>query len=68
MLKVRQMLMTRMDVVTCIHEPFSEAFYLGPERLSNRFTEAQILASGSAYKTYKMVQDQLDESVSSNKV
>jgi hypothetical protein len=29
--------MTRDDKLNCLHEPFGEAFYFGPERLSPRF-------------------------------
>lgn len=31
--------MTRTDLLTCVHEPFGDAFYYGPERLGARYEE-----------------------------
>jgi len=31
--------MTRPDILNCIHEPFGDAFYFGPERLSDRYAD-----------------------------
>jgi hypothetical protein len=31
--------MTRRDTLNVIHEPFADAFYYGPERLSPRYEE-----------------------------
>lgn len=55
--------MTRTDILTCIHEPFGDAFYYGPERLSERYEndpEARE-KSGFADATYKTVVDKIDE-------
>lgn len=30
--------MTRRDILECSHEPFADAFYLGPELMSERFS------------------------------
>lgn len=51
--------MTRRDVLKSIHEPFGDAFYFGPESLSERYAEdpAAREESGSASKTYKDVLD-----------
>lgn len=55
--------MTRTDILTCIHEPFGDAFYYGPERLSERYEndpEARE-KSGFADVTFKTVVDKIDE-------
>lgn len=53
--------MTRRDILTCVHEPFGEAFYYGPERLSPRFADDPEARekSGCADETYKDVVDRL---------
>ncbi|KAK4231489.1 P-loop containing nucleoside triphosphate hydrolase protein [Podospora fimiseda] len=53
--------MTRSDILHCIHEPFGDAFYYGPERLSERFEndEEARKKSGFAEVTYKDVLDQI---------
>ncbi len=55
--------MTRRDVLACAHEPFGDAFYYGPERLSERFKndEETRVKSGSGETTYKTVLDKLEE-------
>jgi hypothetical protein len=49
--------MTRRDILHCVHEPFGDAFYFGPERLSERYEhdEAARASSGFASTTYKDV-------------
>lgn len=52
--------MTRKDL-QCIHEPFGDAFYFGPERLSSRY-EADVKAreeSGFSDSTFKSVFDEI---------
>ncbi|KAL9100832.1 MAG: hypothetical protein Q9163_003843 [Psora crenata] len=53
--------MTRLDL-KCIHEPFGDAFYYGPERLSSRFEndEERRNASGFSNSSYKTVFDRID--------
>lgn len=54
--------MTRRDILQTAHEPFGDAFYYGPERLSKRFEhdgDARI-KSGFAESTYRTVMDRLD--------
>ena len=54
--------MTRRDILTCVHEPFGEAFYYGPERLSTRFEDSPETRekSGHADETYRDVVDRLE--------
>lgn len=55
--------MTRRDILTCVHEPFGEAFYYGPERLSERFENDPDTRekSGCENETYKDVVDRLQD-------
>jgi hypothetical protein len=55
--------MTRPDILTCIHEPFGDAFYYGPERLSKRYEgDPQAReASGFANSTFKTIFERFDE-------
>lgn len=54
--------MTRRDTIQCIHEPFGDAYYYGPERLSERFAddEQTRLESGFSESTYKTVLDRIE--------
>jgi hypothetical protein len=47
--------MTRRDILECVHEPFGDAFYFGPERLSERYDEdaAAREKSGFSQTTYQ---------------
>ena len=49
--------MTQTDTLKCVHEPFGDAFYYGPERLSERYEtdEDTRIASGLSEATYKSV-------------
>ncbi|KAH6636117.1 P-loop containing nucleoside triphosphate hydrolase protein [Chaetomium tenue] len=49
--------MTRRDILRCVHEPFGDAFYFGPERLSARYEEDEEArsSSGFANTTYEDV-------------
>lgn len=55
--------MTRRDVLKCIHEPFGDAFYFGPERLSSRYeaNETKRIESGFSHSTYQSVLERLDK-------
>lgn len=55
--------MTRHDTLTCVHEPFGDAFYYGPERLSKRYEqdEKARIDSGFAESTYRTVFNRLDK-------
>ncbi|OBT63578.1 hypothetical protein VE03_07009 [Pseudogymnoascus sp. 23342-1-I1] len=60
--------MTRKDL-QCIHEPFGDAFYFGPERLSSRY-EADVKArddSGFSDSTFKSVFDEIEKQTQEGK-
>ncbi|KAL2022564.1 hypothetical protein VTK56DRAFT_5171 [Thermocarpiscus australiensis] len=59
--------MTRRDILHCVHEPFGDAFYFGPERLSGRYADDEEARknSGFANVTYKDVIDRLFDPVAS---
>jgi len=54
--------MTRRDSLQCVHEPFGDAFYFGPERLSQRYEgdEQARLESGFADSTYQTIVDRIE--------
>lgn len=53
--------MTREDLA-CVHEPFGDAFYYGPERMSVRYEddEEARMTSGFAESTYATIFDRLE--------
>lgn len=53
--------MTRRNSIQCIHEPFGDAFYYGPERLSERFAddEQARLDSGFSQSTFNTVLERI---------
>jgi hypothetical protein len=53
--------MTRRDTLQCVHEPFGDAFYYGPERLGERYEndEKGRAESGFAESTYKTIFDRV---------
>ena len=52
-----QAFMTRRNDLTCIHEPFGDAFYYGPERLGFRFENDEKARIDSGFKdsTYQTI-------------
>jgi len=54
--------MTRRNL-TCIHEPFGDAFYFGPERLGSRYEDDEKARqeSGFADSTYQTILDRIDQ-------
>ena len=54
--------MTCRDRLCCIHEPFGDAFYFGPERLSERYRDDKQarLESGFSQSTYQDILDRID--------
>lgn len=54
--------MTRPDILTCVHEPFGDAFYFGPERLSSRYEndEEAREESGFAQSSFKAIFDRIE--------
>ncbi|KAI9802118.1 MAG: hypothetical protein M1833_002039 [Piccolia ochrophora] len=61
--------MTCRDSLKCIHEPFGDAFYYGPERLSERYeaSEQDRVDSGFSETTYKTVVDRIEREASEGK-
>lgn len=55
--------MTRQDELLCVHEPFGDAFYFGPERLSARYENDQEarVDSGFSQSTYLTVVERLEK-------
>ncbi len=51
--------MTRRDVMDSFHEPFGDAFYYGPEFMSDRYRDGAAAreASGFSRSTYKTILD-----------
>ena len=56
-------MMTRRDGLNCLHEPFAECFYFGPERMAERYAngmmEERRLASGFTDATYSSVMEKI---------
>ncbi|KAL7818462.1 P-loop containing nucleoside triphosphate hydrolase protein [Trichoderma gracile] len=54
--------MARRDILECVHEPFGDAFYFGPEFLSDRFRDNHDYRKSTQYcnTTYKDVLDSLE--------
>lgn len=54
--------MTQRDTLQCIHEPFGDAFYYGPERLGSRYEddEKARTESGFSDSTYKTIFDRIE--------
>lgn len=55
--------MTQRDTLTCSHEPFSDAWYFGPERLGERYQndENKRVESGFSGLTFRAVLDGLEK-------
>jgi hypothetical protein len=53
--------MTRRDTLQCVHEPFGDAYYFGPERLAERYedNEKARVDSGYSDSTYKSIFDRI---------
>ena len=51
--------MTQRKTLQCVHEPFGDAFYFGPERLGTRYEndEKSRTESGFADSTFKSIFD-----------
>ena len=62
--------MTCHETITCIHEPFGDSFYYGPERISPTYmhNEAAIKKSGFETSTYDVVLRNIFDYVEVSKV
>jgi hypothetical protein len=58
-----QVFMTRSDTLNCVHEPFGDAFYFGPERLSSRFEDDAKAREDSGFSnaTFQTIFEQIDQ-------
>lgn len=57
--------MTQHETIRCFHEPFGDAFYYGPERLSPRFSDEQArINSGFSESTYGSVLERIKQEAS----
>jgi hypothetical protein len=58
-----QVFLTRKETLNCVHEPFGDAFYYGPERLSSRFENDEDcrINSGFSNSTYKTIFEHIDK-------
>ncbi|KAH8595791.1 hypothetical protein B0O99DRAFT_651881 [Bisporella sp. PMI_857] len=54
--------MTRQDILQCVHEPFGDAFYFGPERLSSRYEDDEKAReeSGFSQSTFKTIFERIE--------
>jgi hypothetical protein len=55
--------MARRDILECAHEPFGDAFYFGPEFMSDRFKDDVATRQSSEYRdtTFKSVLERLED-------
>ena len=55
--------MTRRDTLKCVHEPFGDAFYYGPERLSTRYENDEQGRAGSEFEesTFRTILDRFEK-------
>lgn len=55
--------MARRDILECAHEPFGDAFYFGPEFMSDRFRHDAATRQSSEYRdtTFKSVLERLED-------
>ena len=52
--------MTRRDILNCLHEPFGDAFYFGPEKISpasQQWPPGRLEKTGRTHFTYDYVVD-----------
>jgi len=53
--------MTRRETMQCVHEPFGDAYYFGPERLAERYEDdaKSREESGYADSTFRTIFDRI---------
>jgi len=53
--------MTRHEALQCVHEPFGDAYYFGPERLAERYENDPEARKESGYEdsTYRTIFDRI---------
>lgn len=61
-----QIFMTRRDSLTCFHEPFGDAFYFSPEKISTAWQSwpaDKIERSGRGHYTYDFVLRYIEDAI-----
>ncbi len=55
--------MSRPDILTCVHEPFGDAYYFGPERLSSRYEHDEKAREESGFSncTFKAIFERIEQ-------
>lgn len=55
--------MTRREDLQCVHEPFGDAFYYGPERMGTRWMNDEKTRDESGFidSKYKTILDRIDQ-------
>jgi len=58
-----QVFMTRRDILKCVHEPFGDAYYYGPERLAERYKDDESAREKSGFQqsTYQTIFDRINK-------
>lgn len=61
LLTLIQVFMTRRETLQCVHEPFGDAYYFGPERLAERYEDDEQARKESGYSesTYRTIFDRI---------
>ncbi|KAI0388511.1 P-loop containing nucleoside triphosphate hydrolase protein [Xylariaceae sp. FL0594] len=61
--------LTRVDDIECVHEPFSDAYHWGPEKLTERYENVEQLRAEKGYGeyTYRAALDRIEEAKSRGK-
>jgi hypothetical protein len=56
------MFLNQPNQISCVHEPFCDAYHFGPERLSERFEDAKVREeSGYSQSTYLTVLNNIQD-------
>lgn len=60
--------MTRPDTIQCIHEPFGDAFYFGPEKISPAFADdpERCRQSGHTDSTYASIMSSIEDTITTH--
>ncbi|KAI1267889.1 hypothetical protein F5Y18DRAFT_442283 [Xylariaceae sp. FL1019] len=61
--------LTRAEDIQCVHEPFSDAYHWGPEKLTERYENVEVLRAekGLEEYTYRAALDAIDDARSQGK-
>jgi hypothetical protein len=55
--------MTCKDTLKCVHEPFGDAWYFGPERLNGRYEKDEMtrIKTGHSESSFKNIFDAIEQ-------